>query len=49
MESNKPSGANKEEIQKRIELLAEKYQASGQELIDYLDGLLHADYLTYWD
>lgn len=49
MESNKPPGANKEEIQKRIELLAEKYQASGQELIDYLDGLLHADYLTYWD
>lgn len=37
------------EIQNRIELLAEKYRASGQELLDFLDGLLYADYLTYWD
>ena len=49
MESKTPPEANKEALQKRIELLAEKYQASGQELIDYLDGLLHTDYLTYWD
>lgn len=37
------------EIQDRIERLGEKYKASGQELVDFLDGLLYADYLTYWD
>ena len=34
---------------KRIEALRAKYAASGQELIDFLDGLLEADYITYWD
>lgn len=29
--------------------LNEKYEAMGQDLSSYLDGLLHADYLTYWD
>lgn len=38
-----------EKIRERIEELAEKYKASGQELEDFLDGLLYADYLTYWD
>lgn len=38
-----------EELKQRIQKLSEKYEASGQELIDYLDGLLFADYLTYWD
>jgi tryptophan 2,3-dioxygenase len=33
----------------RIKALQEKYAASGQELLDFLDGLLEADYLTYWD
>jgi len=37
------------ELAERIERLAEKYKASGQELADFLDGLLFADYLTYWD
>ena len=37
------------ELRKRLESLAVKYKASGQELIDFLDGLLFADYLTYWD
>lgn len=37
------------ELQDRIEKLAEKYKASGQELIAYLDGLLYAEYNTYWD
>lgn len=37
------------EIEDRIRKLATKYQASGQELIAYLDGLLYADYNTYWD
>ena len=39
----------KPEIIERIKLLDEKYQATGQDLLSYLDGLLYADYLTYWD
>jgi len=27
----------------------EKYQAMGQNLPNYLDGLLLSNYLTYWD
>ncbi len=38
-----------EELEARIAKLAEKYHASGQELLAYLDGLLYADYNTYWD
>lgn len=37
------------EIIERLNKLEEKYQAMGQDLISYLDGILHADYLTYWD
>lgn len=37
------------EIQERLNKLADKYQASGQELLDFLDGLLYQDYNTYWD
>ena len=33
----------------RLEKLEEKYSAMGQDIDSYLDGLLHADYLTYWD
>jgi len=29
--------------------LQQKYAAMGQDLSSYLDGLLYADYLTYWD
>lgn len=39
----------KPEIIEKIKLLDEKYQAMGQNLSSYLDGLLYADYLTYWD
>lgn len=39
----------KPEIIERLQLLDEKYQAMGQNLVSYLDGLLYADYLTYWD
>jgi tryptophan 2,3-dioxygenase len=39
----------KPEIVERIKKLEEKYQAMGQDLVSYLDGLLYADYLTYWD
>lgn len=38
-----------DQIQERIEKLASKYHASGQELLAYLDGLLYAEYNTYWD
>ncbi len=37
------------ELKERIDALALKYKASGQELLAYLDGLLYADYNTYWD
>lgn len=37
------------EIVDRIKKLQEKYSASGQELVAYLDGLLYADYISYWD
>src|SRR3954462_3741611 len=39
----------KPEIIERLQKLDEKYEAMGQSLVSYLDGLLHADYLTYWD
>lgn len=30
-------------------MLEDKYAAMGQDMKSYLDGLLYADYLTYWD
>ena len=36
-------------ILSQIQKLEEKYDAMGQDLSSYLDGLLYADYLTYWD
>ncbi len=38
-----------EEILDQLEKLEAKYDAMGQDLSSYLDGLLHSDYLTYWD
>jgi tryptophan 2,3-dioxygenase len=37
------------EIEKKLIQLQEKYNAMGQDMTSYLDGLLHADFLTYWD
>ena len=37
------------EIKQRLELLNEKYTALGQDLLSYLDGLLYADTVKYWD
>jgi len=37
------------EIESRVQKLAEKYATTGQDLAGYLDGLIHSDYLTYWD
>lgn len=38
-----------QKILEKIEQLAEKYDAMGQDLESYLDGLLHSDFLKYWD
>lgn len=32
-----------------VKKLEQKYAVMGQDLTSYLDGLLHSDYLTYWD
>jgi len=37
------------EITEKIEQLADKFSASGQDLSDYLEGLLYNEYITYWD
>ena len=37
------------QLLERLEKLNEKFNAMGQDLQSYLDGLLYADYLTYWD
>ncbi|MEO9481875.1 MAG: tryptophan 2,3-dioxygenase family protein [Ekhidna sp.] len=44
-------GENKigQNIQHQLSRLEEKYEAMGQDLSSYLDGLLYSDYLTYWD
>ncbi|MEY4926337.1 MAG: hypothetical protein RI894_773 [Bacteroidota bacterium] len=36
------------ELQDRLEKLQAKYAVSGQDMLSYIDGLLHADFLTYW-
>jgi tryptophan 2,3-dioxygenase len=33
----------------KIHQLQEKFKASGQDMLSYLEGLLYADYLTYWE
>lgn len=38
-----------QEILDKVKLLQEKYNLMGQSLDGYLDGLLLANYLTYWD
>lgn len=38
-----------QKIIERIKKLEEKYEAMGQDMASYLDGLLHADFLKYWD
>jgi tryptophan 2,3-dioxygenase len=37
------------ELLERLDALRTKYAASGQSLVDFLDGLIEADYITYWD
>lgn len=38
-----------DKILQQLTKLEEKYEAMGQDLSSYLDGLLYSDYLTYWD
>lgn len=37
------------DVLEKVQLLAEKYEAMGQDLSSYLEGLLYSDYLKYWD
>src|ERR1700744_5821083 len=37
------------EMEERLARLQEKYAAMGQDMVSYLDGLLYAEFLTYWD
>jgi tryptophan 2,3-dioxygenase len=37
------------EIKDRLEQLNKKYSSLGQDLLSYLDGLLYADTVKYWD
>ncbi len=36
-------------LSEQLKKLHQKYAVMGQDLSSYLDGLLHSDYLTYWD
>lgn len=40
---------NEEHLIKKIKQLSNKYSATGQDLSSYLDGLLYADYIGYWN
>ena len=33
----------------KINQLQQKFKTSGQDMLSYLEGLLHSDYLTYWE
>ena len=37
------------DLSDKLRQLAEKYAAMGQDVASHLEGLLQADYLTYWD
>jgi len=37
------------DIREKLNQLQDKYTAMGQDMASYLDGLLYADFLTYWD
>ncbi len=38
-----------EDLLDKLNKLRQKYDVMGQDISSYLDGLLHSDYLTYWD
>jgi tryptophan 2,3-dioxygenase len=37
------------ELAELIQKLEERYKASGQDIVAYLEGLLYAEYVNYWD
>ncbi|MFK8055986.1 MAG: tryptophan 2,3-dioxygenase family protein [Saprospiraceae bacterium] len=37
------------EIKAKLEALQSKYDVMGQDMLAYLDGLIHANYVDYWD
>ncbi len=37
------------EIKEKLEALQRKYDVMGQDYVAYLDGLIHTEYLNYWD
>ena len=41
--------SSKKIVQEKIKELSKKYSSTGQDLPSYLEGLLYADYLSYWD
>jgi len=45
----KEHGDHTSKIQEHLQGLEEKYELMGQDMASYLEGLLHAQYLTYWD
>jgi tryptophan 2,3-dioxygenase len=40
---------NRQQLEKKIAQLEEKYSSMGQDMESYLDGLLISNYITYWD
>ena len=38
-----------QELVKQIEQLTSKFDRNGQKLADYLQGMVHANFLSYWD
>ncbi|MDX5339515.1 MAG: tryptophan 2,3-dioxygenase family protein [Cyclobacteriaceae bacterium] len=36
-------------VLEKLQQLQDKFKASGQDMVSYLEGLLYADYLTYWE
>lgn len=36
-------------MEQMLSKLSDKFEADGQSLLAYLEGLLHADYVNYWD
>lgn len=40
---------NTSSLPEKIEQLKKKYESSGQNILAYAEGLLHTDYLNYWD
>jgi tryptophan 2,3-dioxygenase len=44
-----PEQSVEPELIEQLKKLQAKYDAMGQDISSYLDGLLYSDYLTYWD